>query len=185
VNGGIRNAGLHYGLPLTDFDSHWKLRSSWGKFCAMIELMTIGYEGMTLKDFLEVLKFAQVSMLVDVRELPISRKPGFAKSALTAALELQAIRYEHLVKLGCPRDIRHNYRADGDWARYTEKYKAYLDTQAPALAYLWSLMQKNRCCLMCFEADYHFCHRSYIAQRMSTIADTPMTVLHLTGPPMN
>ena len=52
----------------------------------MIELMTIGYEGMTLKEFLDVLKRCRVSMLVDVRELAISRKPGFAKVALSAAL---------------------------------------------------------------------------------------------------
>jgi len=87
----------------------------------MIELMTIGYEGMTLKDFLDVLKRCRVTMLVDVRELPISRKPGFAKAALSAALAQREVKYEHLVDLGCPRDIRHDYRDDGDWSGYTQK----------------------------------------------------------------
>lgn len=148
----------------------------------MIELMTIGYEGMALKEFLDVLKRCRVSMLVDVRELPISRKPGFAKAALSAALEQHGIKYEHLVDLGCPRDVRHAYREDGDWSRYTRKYKAYLDTQDDTLDHLGQIMQEDRCCLMCFEADFNFCHRSFIAERMVARADGPMRALHLTGP---
>lgn len=148
----------------------------------MIELMTIGYEGMTLKEFLDVLKRCRVTMLVDVRELAISRKPGFAKVALSAALEQRGVKYEHLVDLGCPRDVRHAYREDGDWSRYTRKYKAYLNTQETTLNHLWDLMQDERCALMCFEADFNFCHRSFIAERMLTVADEPMRVLHLTGP---
>ncbi len=80
----------------------------------MIELMTIGYEGLTVAGFLDLLRRCRVSRLVDVRELPISRKPGFAKAALSAAIEARGIRYEHLVALGCPREIRHRYREDGD-----------------------------------------------------------------------
>ena len=148
----------------------------------MIELMTIGYEGMTQKDFLGVLKRCRVTMLVDVRELAISRKPGFAKVALSEALEQCGIKYEHLVDLGCPREIRHNYREDGDWSRYTRKYKAYLDTQEPTLMRLWNLMQDERCCLMCFEEDCNFCHRSFIAERVVRMADLPMRAQHLTGP---
>lgn len=148
----------------------------------MIELMTIGYEGMSLREFLDVLKRCGVTMLVDVRELAISRKPGFAKAALSAALEKQGIKYEHLVSLGCPRDTRHNYREDGDWARYTRKYKAYLETQEATMGQLWKLMQEERCCLMCFEADYNFCHRAFIAERMVTRAEAPIKAHHLTGP---
>jgi uncharacterized protein (DUF488 family) len=148
----------------------------------MIELMTIGYEGMTLKEFLSLLQRCGVTMLVDVRELAISRKPGFAKGALSEALEKQCIEYEHLVDLGCPRDIRHNYRENGDWARYTQKYKAYLETQKPVMERLWDLMQNQNCCLMCFEADYNFCHRKFIAERMMKMAEVPMRIQHLTGP---
>jgi uncharacterized protein (DUF488 family) len=148
----------------------------------MIELMTIGYEGMTLKDFLDVLRRCRVTMLVDVRELPISRKPGFAKAALSAALVQEGIKYKHLVELGCPRSVRHSYREDGDWSRYTRKYKAYLDTQETTLNQLWNLMQDERCCLMCFEADFNFCHRTFIAEQMLTMADAPIRALHLTGP---
>lgn len=148
----------------------------------MIELMTIGYEGMTLTEFLDVLTRCRVSTLVDVRELAISRKPGFAKAALSVAVAQRDIKYKHLVELGCPREVRHGYRADGDWASYTRKYKAYLDAQVEPLDRLRNLMQETRCCLMCFEADYNFCHRSFIAERMLTVADLPLRVSHLTGP---
>jgi uncharacterized protein (DUF488 family) len=148
----------------------------------MTELMTIGYEGMTLKEFLSVLKRCGVTMLVDVRELPISRKPGFAKAALSAALMENGIKYEHLAELGCPREVRHGYREDGDWPGYTRKFKAYLNTQEAPLARLWDLMQDERCCLMCFEADFNFCHRSFVAERVLTLADVPMRAMHLTGP---
>lgn len=149
----------------------------------MIELMTVGYEGMTLKEFLDVLQRCRVTMLVDVREMAISRKPGFAKAALSEALEKRGIKYQHLVDLGCPKDIRHRFREDGDWARYTRKYKAYLETQEAPMERLWSLMQDERCCLMCFEEDYNFCHRSFIAERVVALAeDVPIKAHHLTGP---
>jgi len=149
----------------------------------VIELMTIGYEGMTLKEFLDVLQRCRVTMLVDVRELAISRKPGFGKVALAEALENRGIKYEHLVELGCPKEIRHRYRADGDWTRYTRKYKAYLESQEAPVEQLWKLMQSERCCLMCFETDYNFCHRSFIAERMLAVAENvPIKAHHLTGP---
>ena len=163
-----------------DFSSQLEVVQA--RLSKMTELMTIGYEGMALKEFLDVLKRCRVSTLVDVRELPISRKPGFAKAALSAALEESGIKYEHLVDLGCPRDVRHEYREDGDWSRYTRKYKAYLETQEDALDHLWNLMKGDRCCLMCFEADFNFCHRSFIAERMVARADGSMRALHLTGP---
>lgn len=144
--------------------------------------MTVGYEGLSLKDFLALLARCRVTMIVDVRELPISRKPGFAKTALAAALAKGGIKYEHLVELGCPRDVRHAYRDDNNWARYTKHYKAYLETQLPTLELLATLMQGERCCLLCYEEDFNFCHRSFVAERMFEVCDAPMRVSHLTGP---
>src|SRR5215468_8292356 len=111
----------------------------------MTELMTIGYEGMSPEGFLRLLEKCQVSMLVDVRELPISRRPGFAKSALRKAVTGRAIKYEHVGELGCPRDVRHDYRNDGDWANYARRFKAYLDTQEDALERLAGWIRDERC----------------------------------------
>ena len=62
----------------------------------MTELKTIGYEGLTIRDFIDLLKRCRVSMIVDALELPISRKPGFAKAALAAMLEKHGIKYQHV-----------------------------------------------------------------------------------------
>ena len=149
---------------------------------SVTELMTIGYEGLPLTEFFDLLRRCQVSMVVDVRELPISRRAGFAKAALSASLEGHGIRYTHISALGCPRDIRHTYRDDGDWAQYTRRFKAYLETQLPALEELAGLMTQEKCCLLCFEEDYNFCHRSFVAERVPSFIKGPFRVFHLTGP---
>ena len=148
----------------------------------MIELMTIGYEGLSLAELLALLERCRVTMLMDIRELPISRKPGFAKAALGAAVMKRGLKYAHLVELGCPRDIRHEYRADNDWARYTRRFKAHLEGQTEALEQLAGWMKQERCCLLCYEEDYNFCHRSYVAEKVATMVDDDVKINHLTGP---
>ena len=151
-------------------------------FSPVIELMTIGYEGLAPALFFDLLRRRNVSMIVDVRERPISRRAGFAKTALSAGLAAHGIKYVHLPALGCPRDIRHEYRDDGDWGRYTLRFKGYLETQDDGLSELSALMRVERCCLLCFEADYNFCHRSFVAERVASFVDAPLRVFHLTGP---
>ena len=92
------------------------------------------------------------------------------------------MKYEHLVELGCPRKIRHDYRADGDWARYTKRFKDYLETQAGALNQLAGWMAMERCCLICYEEDFNYCHRSYVAEKVATFVDEDVKINHLTGP---
>ena len=105
-----------------------RLNRDLGQHCRnMTELMTIGYEGLTTRDFIDLLSRCRVSMIVDIRELPISRKPGFAKASLAAILEKNGIKYQHVSELGCPREIRHEYRDDGNWGRYSRRFKAYLE----------------------------------------------------------
>lgn len=148
----------------------------------MIELKTVGYEGLTIRDFIDLLKRCRVSMIVDVRELPISRKPGFAKAALAATLEKYGIKYQHMPELGCPKEIRHDYRDDGDWARYSRRFKTYLETQGEAIDQLIGWTREEQSCLLCFEADYNFCHRSYVAEQAMLKMDGPARIHHLTGP---
>lgn len=148
----------------------------------MIELMTIGYEGLSTAEFFDILRRCKVSTVVDVRELPISRRAGFAKSALMAGLAEHGIKYVHTPALGCPRDVRHAYRDDGDWAQYTRRFKAYLETQLLALEKLGEMVQTESCCLLCFEEDYNFCHRSFVAERVASFVDAAFRVFHLTGP---
>jgi uncharacterized protein (DUF488 family) len=123
-----------------------------------------------------------VTLLVDIRELPISRKPGFNKAALETMAGKRGMKYVHVVELGCPRDIRHEYRADGDWARYTKRFKSHLDDQTEALDKLAAWMRDEHCCLLCYEEDFNFCHRSIVAAKVASLANHDLKINHLTGP---
>ena len=143
-------------------------------------LFTLGYEGSTPAVFFELLTLHNVQTLVDVRELPMSRKPGFAKRALHTTANRYDIGYVHVPTLGCPKTIRHDYRADRNWARYTERFLAYIDTQQAAVTALTERVQHERCCLLCFEADPNFCHRLFVAERVAAVSSVPLDIVHLT-----
>lgn len=143
--------------------------------------MTIGYEGKTLDDFLNILEFHNIDTLVDVRELPLSRKAGFSKKALRQALANRNITYVHLPALGCPRSIRQDYRNDHDWERYTRRFMKYLSGRDTDIQELAERTQHERCCLLCFEADAQFCHRSYVAEQVAAFLEQNLEVQHLTN----
>lgn len=127
-------------------------------------LFTFGYEGLDIAAFVARLHDAQVRLIVDVRELPLSRKKGFSKNALREQLAAAGIGYVHTPSLGCPKKIRDQYRADGDWARYTRDFLAYLQTQDASVRELARQARATTACLVCFEADYSMCHRTYVAR---------------------
>ncbi len=132
-----------------------------------MNLFTIGYEGLNIDDFMSLLSKHGIETVVDIRELPLSRKPGFSKKALANALNLSGLDYVHMVKLGCPKPVRDGYRADGDWKRYTSGFLKHLRTQKEAIDDLVELAQSSTCALLCFEADFNFCHRSMVAESVS------------------
>jgi len=70
------------------------------------ELYTIGYEGKAVQGFVEDLVRNGIEVLVDVRELPVSRKPGFSKSKLREQVASSGIDYLHLRSLGSPRRFK-------------------------------------------------------------------------------
>lgn len=146
----------------------------------MAELFTLGYEGTSLEAFLKVLRTREVSVLVDVREAPISRKPGFSKNALAAACEKNGIAYEHWPVLGCPRPIRNAYKADQNWAAYTRSYKKHLPGISPAIEQLAGRALRERLCLVCFEADPTMCHRFYISEAVRDMTPA-VEIVHLTS----
>ena len=137
-------------------------------------LHTLGYEGLDIGAFVQLLRAHAVQTVVDVRELPLSRKRGFSKSSFRAALADAGLDYRHTPALGCPRPIRNRFRADGDWAAYSRDFRVYLGTQEAALQELVAMSQSRTACLVCFEADYNQCHRSYVA-RSATALGAPAT----------
>jgi uncharacterized protein (DUF488 family) len=141
---------------------------------------TIGYEGASMPRFLGALKEAGVELLVDVRAVASSRRPGFSKSKLAANLAGVGIDYLHLRGLGTPADGRAAARA----GRYDELRTIFLDHLAThdaqdQLDTLAELVRdgKRRVCLLCFEADPAHCHRTMVAEALQTLV--PVRVEHL------
>lgn len=127
-------------------------------------LYTIGYEGMDIHAFIGRLTDEGVRSIVDVRELPLSRKKGFSKAAFGGHLRAAGIAYFHVPALGCPKTVRERYKQDGDWVAYTRDFLSYLETQEAAVRELAKFARSSAVCLVCYEADYSMCHRSYVAR---------------------
>lgn len=130
-------------------------------------LFTIGYEGADIGRVIAALQDAGVTTLLDVRDAPVSRKPGFSKKALDAALAAAGIAYVHLRWLGNPRPGREAGRA-GDIPTYHRIYLARLATpEAQAqLAEADAIAAAGGACLLCYERDPALCHRTILAARL-------------------
>jgi uncharacterized protein (DUF488 family) len=142
-------------------------------------LYTFGYEGLSVETYIDRLMQEGVRAIVDVRELPLSRKKGFSKNSLREALALKGIDYIHAPPLGCPKDIRDKYRQDSDWQLYTRGYLAHLKAQDASVRELARISRTTTACLICFEADFSTCHRTYVA-RAAHLLGAP-AVKHLTA----
>lgn len=128
-------------------------------------LFTIGYEDATPARLLAALKAAGVVTLVDVRALANSRRPGFAKRALSASLEEVGIGYRHLRALGTPAEGRAAVREGRPevMRRIFAATLAGTEAQA-ALADLREQAAREPVCLLCLEADHRRCHRTLVAE---------------------
>lgn len=129
-------------------------------------LFTIGYEQATPSAVIDSLTRARVSLLADTRAVAASRKPGFSKRQLAAALDEHGIRYLHLQRLGTPTEGRQAAR-NGDLKTLWRIYERHLETPEArdTLDELLALVRsKQRICLLCFERNPGHCHRSRIAE---------------------
>lgn len=142
-------------------------------------LYTIGYEGWTPEELLAILSGHGVTRVADVRQMPLSRKPGFSKSALSAFLESHGIEYVGFPRLGVPPAIRKSYNQNGDFARLKRDYLAYLRTQGPEIERLRELAAQGGCALLCFERDPARCHRSILAGVLAGRGGHEFRVVHL------
>ncbi|SRR6266478_8246423 len=144
-----------------------------------ILLYTLGYEGLSFEVFLARLKTVGVETVIDVRANPLSRKRGFSKHSLAAGLEGAGLAYKHTPAMGCPKNVRDQYKRDQDWAVYTQGYLAYLASQPASLSELITIAESSSSCLICFEADFTRCHRMYVARAAARYA--AFQVRHLTA----
>jgi len=141
-------------------------------------LNTIGYEGASLEDFVATLLAADVRHLVDVRELAISRRKGFAKNALSSALERAGIEYVHLKGLGDPKPGREAARRK-DYRAFRKIFATHMKSEVAKndLKIASQFVLAGGTCLMCFERDPHTCHRELVA---AAVCDSiPVQIRHL------
>jgi len=128
-------------------------------------LYTIGYEKTLLKDVVSTLAAARVTTLIDVRDRPISRRPGFSKRQLAAAVEEAGMRYVHLQALGTPPEGRLAARRR-EWDRFWAIIEEKLARPEAELALLEAaeIAEAAPSCLLCYEADWQICHRRRVAE---------------------
>ncbi|MGH2595191.1 MAG: DUF488 family protein [Actinomycetota bacterium] len=134
-----------------------------------MELYTVGYQGRALPQFVKLLREHGITRLVDVRDHPASRKPGFSALPLFEALRKVGITYESDRALGNPEEIRELWKNGGldeGKIRYRKLLRNGRRTRVEALLALASI---DRVCILCFEGDPDVCHRTIIAEEAARL----------------
>ena len=131
----------------------------------MPTLFTIGYEKASQAEVLAALTKAGVATLIDVRDRPLSRRAGFSKRQLEAGATATGLTYVHLKALGTPPDGREANRRR-DWPRFWRIVEEKLATSEAEfdLARAAELARQAPSCLLCYEADWHICHRKRVGE---------------------
>jgi uncharacterized protein (DUF488 family) len=137
-----------------------------------MRIFTIGYEGTTVPDFVAALQKAGVERVIDVRALPLSRRPGFSKSPLKAALGEAGIEYVHLKALGTPSEGRTAARA----GRHSDMARIYAGQLELPEAMVQSeqmldLAREKPSALLCMEREPAHCHRTLLLRAVAPDAE--------------
>jgi uncharacterized protein (DUF488 family) len=137
-----------------------------------LRIFTIGYEGTTVPEFIAALKNAGVERVIDVRALPLSRRPGFSKSPLRAALDEVGIEYLHLKALGTPSEGRAAARA----GRHKDLERIYagqleLPKAMVQAAQMLELAAEKPSALLCMEREPAHCHRTLLLKAVAPKAE--------------
>ena len=128
-----------------------------------MKIFTIGYEATTMAEFIAALRKAGVERVIDVRAVPLSRRPGFSKNVLAASLKDAGIDYVLLKNLGTPKPGRDAAKK-GDVATLERVYETQLglpEAQAEA-AQMRALAAEKPSALVCFERNPQHCHRTLL-----------------------
>lgn len=142
-----------------------------------IEVYTIGYEGWGFDLWVEALIEHGVRMVVDVRELPLSRRPGWSKRALAERLSERGIGYVHMRSLGTPAELRHALKTGAlSFAEFTPQFQVILADRPDDLDALLALARSQPIALVCWEEDPARCHRSLVAAALKSRAGEPLAV---------
>ena len=145
-----------------------------------VNLFTIGYESRKIDEFLDRLDQFSIGVLVDVREIPASRKPGFSKNKLKVHLESRNIKYVHAKELGSPKALRDKLYSDYDYDYFFENYGRHLEDHIEVVKNLYDeVISNTTACLMCMEREPTHCHRKVVAGKVKEIDGNGMVVKHI------
>ena len=131
-------------------------------------LFTIGYEGLSLEQYIKKLILYDVHTLCDVRKNAYSQKYGFSKYTLEKACSGVDIRYIHVPQLGIESDKRQDLRSQKDYDILFDEYeRTTLMENKESLMKVRSIIDTDkRVALTCFEKDPKQCHRSRVANAL-------------------
>lgn len=146
---------------------------------AVNQILTIGYEGREIDEFVDRLKRFNISRLIDVREIPISRKKGFSKTALKERLEGENIEYIHVKALGSPSSIREKLKSDMDYDYFFNAYNEYLSENMEAIEDVLKYISDGINCFMCFERLPGKCHRTVVANKIKNYDGNGLKIKHI------
>ena len=137
-----------------------------------MRIFTIGYEATTMGDFIGALQAAGVERVIDVRALPLSRRPGFSKTPLRGALAEVGIEYVHLRALGTPASGREAARK-GRHAELERIYGGQLELPEAIAqgAQMRDLAAEKPSALLCYEREPSGCHRSLLLRAVAPEAE--------------
>ena len=144
-------------------------------------LYTIGYEGISLENYLNRLLKNDIKLLIDVRNNPLSMKYGFSKNQLKKCCENLGIQYLHFPGVGIESQQRQELNTQEDYDKLFESYRRKslpktISTQADIL----TLLEKNkRIALTCFEANICQCHRKHLAEAIQKLPGFKYEVKHI------
>jgi uncharacterized protein (DUF488 family) len=128
-------------------------------------LFTLGYQQRNIDEFVDILDETGIDVLVDVRETAWSHKPGFSKSAFSAALAARGIEYVHADFAGNPKWLRANADSHGECLKWYGWYLREFDEIGVAFDQLVADLHAGgkRVCITCFERHADDCHRAVLA----------------------
>lgn len=129
-------------------------------------IITIGYEGLSIDEFLMRLIQDKIDTLIDIRNNPWSMKYGFTKQTLATLCDKLGIQYLGIPTLGVPSHLRKNLQTKEDYDNLFIHYSTYLKTRTEDLDKIIKLSKKQKLALMCFERDSHLCHRHILAEEL-------------------
>lgn len=139
-------------------------------------LYSIGYEGKSQLDFIKLLKKNNIEQLIDIREIPQSRKPGFSKRSLENSLKKHNIIYTNFKELGTDKRSRDEYKRTGDIKKLLVKFDKKISENVALLEVIKAMIFYKTTAIMCYEDDYKECHRQKIE---SLLEKDGIRVVHL------